>query len=245
MIFVKRLTTFYALSLLIDIYGELNQNYFLVWIFKPLLMPILLWIFLLNTNDVKHLSLKRTFIIVSLVCSWFGDLFLLYPESNLFLFGLVSFLFGHFCYIGAFCVRFVHEGVERFRRRLTFSSIFVTSIPFVFYIVFVLSMFSPHINVETDGKNRLWIPVILYTLVIVTMSFVSFLRDRQVDGFYLVFIGAILFVMSDSFLALNKFVFPLPTPSLYIMLTYGLGQYLITIGILRGTNNVDCKTFSD
>jgi uncharacterized membrane protein YhhN len=46
-------------------------------------------------------------------------------------------------------------------------------------------------------------------------------------------IGSILFVLSDSALAVNKFVRALPLEGLMVMSTYIVAQLLITIGILK------------
>ncbi len=48
-----------------------------------------------------------------------------------------------------------------------------------------------------------------------------------------VFIGAIVFVISDSILAINKFYTPIEKSSFFIMLTYLVAQYLIVIGVLK------------
>jgi uncharacterized membrane protein YhhN len=52
-------------------------------------------------------------------------------------------------------------------------------------------------------------------------------------GFWFALAGAVLFMISDSLLAINKFMNPLPQASLFIMLTYIAAQYLIVEGILR------------
>jgi uncharacterized membrane protein YhhN len=44
------------------------------------------------------------------------------------------------------------------------------------------------------------------------------------------FSGALLFVMSDSLLAINKFVHPIPEAGFLIMSTYILAQYFIVQG---------------
>jgi uncharacterized membrane protein YhhN len=52
-------------------------------------------------------------------------------------------------------------------------------------------------------------------------------------SFTLVFAGAISFMLSDSLLAINKFMQPLPLAGLAIMFTYILAQYLIVEGVVR------------
>jgi len=42
--------------------------------------------------------------------------------------------------------------------------------------------------------------------------------------------GAILFIISDSLLAINKFYQPFENAGILIMFTYGVAQLLITLG---------------
>jgi uncharacterized membrane protein YhhN len=52
----------------------------------------------------------------------------------------------------------------------------------------------------------------------------------------LMMFGALLFVASDSILAINKFYLPFEFAGIFIMLTYGLAQLLITIGAANYVN---------
>ncbi|CAF1363937.1 unnamed protein product [Rotaria sordida] len=131
-------------------------------------------------------------------------------------------------------VRLQHEGDE-LRRRLTVSAMIIASIPFLAYITFMLYILSPRLNTDIEETKDLLVPVVLYTIVIVGMAYTSYLRDRKASGFWSVFAGAVFFVLSDTILAFNRFVLPLPTPGLFVMFTYGIGQYLITIGTLQVT----------
>ena len=52
------------------------------------------------------------------------------------------------------------------------------------------------------------------------------------NSFWFVLVGATLFVLSDSLIAVSKFVAPFPMSGILIMATYGIGQYLIVEGFL-------------
>jgi uncharacterized membrane protein YhhN len=52
-------------------------------------------------------------------------------------------------------------------------------------------------------------------------------------SFAMVFGGAILFMISDSLIAINKFLEPLPQSGFWIMTTYIGAQFLIVRGLLR------------
>ncbi len=233
MVYIGPLSLLFSILLVIAMYSETVLNYAIMWTVKPLLMPVLLILFLLNAH--KNLSVERICLVISLSFSCLGDLLLMQHRNNLFIFGLISFLIAHISYIISFIVRLRHEG-DAMRQRLTISAMIVASIPFLAYIILMIYILYPKLNGNTVETKGLLMPIVFYTFIIVGMAYISYLRDRKSPGFWSVFIGAIFFVLSDSILAFNKFVAPLPAPGLFVMFTYGIGQYLITIGTLQVTS---------
>jgi uncharacterized membrane protein YhhN len=79
------------------------------------------------------------------------------------------------------------------------------------------------------------IPVVIYMFVILTMVVTAFLRKGRVSikNYKWVFIGAILFLISDSLLSVNMFFIPILFANILIMVTYSLAQYFIVLGILK------------
>jgi uncharacterized membrane protein YhhN len=79
------------------------------------------------------------------------------------------------------------------------------------------------------------VPVALYAGVILTMLYFSIARKDAVlhDSFVWVAGGAILFVLSDAMIAINKFVIELPLARILIMATYLVGQGAIITGIIK------------
>mgnify|MGYP000352624917 CR=1 FL=1 len=77
-------------------------------------------------------------------------------------------------------------------------------------------------------------PVVLYTMVIITMAIYALLRRgwTRDKSFIMVYSGALLFIMSDAMIAINKFMNPIVQARLLIMATYIAGQFLIAKGIL-------------
>jgi uncharacterized membrane protein YhhN len=82
------------------------------------------------------------------------------------------------------------------------------------------------------------VPVSLYTIVIITMAIAAVMRKgRTIDkSFIMVYSGALLFIMSDAMIAINKFLNPLVQARLLIMATYIAAQLLIIKGILIHEN---------
>lgn len=180
---------------------------------KPLLMILLggYFISLVGSNLTK-LSIL---VILALVGSWFGDTFLMLQGSNplFFIFGLGSFLLAHIAYILAF---------KKFDTVLTSSGRLVTSILFISYSL-VLSY------VLWSGLGEMKIPVILYALVLTLMGIFGVIKNMGVSNF--VVIGAVLFILSDSMIAYDKFVEPFSSSRFLIMCTYISAQFLIIRGI--------------
>jgi uncharacterized membrane protein YhhN len=78
-------------------------------------------------------------------------------------------------------------------------------------------------------------PVAAYVAVLVAMASVAWsLALRQVtQGAGMLALGATLFMLSDSLLAVNRFVSPLPYAGLWVLSTYYAAQAFIVTGLLR------------
>lgn len=184
---------------------------------KPSLLTALIFYFFLQS---KALNLKiRAMTLLALFFSLMGDIFLMFVNlsSNYFMFGLLSFFLAHLFY----CLVFLRN---RDPKSKPIGLIIVLSF-YAFGLFYLLK----------DHLGDLQIPVIFYILIILMMVITAFLRRKKVSqkSFIFVFIGAILFVISDSILALNKFYTPLQFSSISIMLTYGLAQFFIVKGLLK------------
>ena len=77
------------------------------------------------------------------------------------------------------------------------------------------------------------IPVLAYVIVILTMAWQAWERQRVVGGraAWLGFLGAALFVLSDSFLAVNRFRGAFDSARLLTLSTYYAAQWLIASSI--------------
>ena len=226
------LSKLFLFLLAIDMYSETMRYNIITWSVKSLLMPVLLILFLLNAQYC--LILERKFLVIALVFSWFGDLLLMQNRNDLFSFGLFSFLIAHLSYIISFMARLQHER-HALKHLLTVKTMIIASVPFLAYATFMLCILCPKMNTDREETKGLLIPVVLYIFVIIGMAYTSYLRARKAPGSWISFVGAVCFVLSDTMLALNRFLFPLPAAASCIMLTYGIAQYLITVGTLKAS----------
>jgi len=152
------------------------------YVLKPLTLLLIIAIPLLEFRD--EYSTYAYLIITGLVFSLLGDLYLLFPEKY-FTNGLYSFLVAHILYILAF-----NQGVS------TYCYAFL--LPIIVYIFIVTNYLKPKLG----GMKY---PVFGYILIISTMLFSALNMDFQFGEISFVAIGAILFTISDTTLAFNKF----------------------------------------
>ncbi len=213
---------FIALSNLLFIITDWTTG---TYITKPLLMTSLsIWFYLNIRNNFSAFS---KYILLGLIMSIAGDTFLLFTHigPRFFLFGLGSFLVTHFFYIAAF-IKYpnMKNGLVKFK--------FWVILPVLFYLFAFCWILLP------DLPDDLKIPVLTYGVVISIMLSLCVNMHKRVSTKISVKLitGAILFVISDSIIAFEKFkTIDLPSviTGLLIMSTYLIGQYLITKGSIK------------
>ena len=198
------------------------QYPFLEYIFKPALMISLIFYF--QKQSLLRGGKQDWWILLALIFSCFGDIALMFNGG--FLIGLGNFLIAHICYIFAFLKD--NRGIifTKKDRLMGVIGILIYGVALLFYLI-------PHLGAMT-------IPVVIYASTILTMLLTTLNRWKSVrwDSFQWVFLGAILFVISDSLIAVSRFVGQFPLSGILIMVTYALGQYLIIEGYLKKYNTL-------
>jgi uncharacterized membrane protein YhhN len=187
----------------------------MAWWLKPLLIPFLISIIAISDK----FSTQKT-LLFALFFSWIGDVLLLFSDKHplFFISGLVAFLIAHLVYI------FLFQNQNKINR----TKIYLRFSPIV--IIYLLGILS----VLWSSLNEMKIPVTIYAFVISTMLLMSIKSyfEWKKPANLLVLIGAVLFVISDSILAVNKFYTPVPMSSFLIMNTYLAAQFLIVKSVL-------------
>ena len=190
---------------------------------KSLIIPLLIWLYLRFVRG--HWNRFHSMIIIALIFSWIGDITLQLTQfqESFFLVGLGSFLITQLIYMVAF---FITPG----KNTLFFRKIYLL-IPVALYGWGILWLLSA-------GLGDMKLPVTVYTVVILSMLLAAVNREKKVNrqSFLLVLAGAILFVLSDSMIAINKFSQPFELARIAIMSSYITAQYLIAIGCTRQYN---------
>lgn len=209
----------------LTIFAKYISNPAIENIFKPLLMPTLMVLYLINTPKIKSHDAK--YLIAALVFSMLGDIFLM-PLLDNFILGLLSFLIGHIFYILLLLKLNNGNLIAGLKKNKL-----VTFIIFMSYLSLVILLTNSMINNSSDFS--LIIAVLIYASIISLMVFnsSSLYYNLNTINELIIFIGALFFMFSDSIIAINKFVSPIEFSGFYVMTTYCLAQFLIVYGVLR------------
>jgi uncharacterized membrane protein YhhN len=190
---------------------------------KPLIMTTLMSYYFLNVSE------RNYFFLIAMAFCWLGDVLLMFQGDEIyFIGGLVAFLTGHVLYVFSYRQMREPEGLGLLGpQRIRFS------FPIILAGTGLVVVLLPHLG-------ELKIPVMIYALVLTIMVLQALFRFGFTSkrSFVLIFVGALFFMISDSALAINKFMHALPMASLLIMATYITAQYLIVEGaIAHATEN--------
>lgn len=186
-------------------------------VFKPLTMVLVLVVAVQPSASTP--TSYRMLVVAGLLFSLAGDVFLMLP-SDRFIAGLASFLVGHVFYVSAFA------GAADLAP--------LALLPFAVAAAGIYAVLHRHL----DGLR---VPVLLYVAAIVAMAWLATGRWLAVGqlGALLACIGAILFVVSDGALAINRFARPFKGAQTVVLGTYFPAQLLIALSIGVGEALVD------
>lgn len=190
------------------------------WLCKPLVTASILVVAWRAQPAVS--SRYRRWILAGILCSLCGDVLLMLPQ-DLFVPGLLAFLGGHGCFIAAFL------GDSRFGTRPA-------------WLLACLGYGAIQLYLLWDAiAVPLRIPVIVYVVVLACMGGQAVARARMLRGTaqagsaVLAAAGALMFMLSDSVLAWDRFRGPLPLASLWILATYYLSLWWIARSVRGAT----------
>lgn len=192
---------------ILDLIGIYLEQSILIFIAKPLLMITLFWYYAVNAKRINKLFVAGLFF------SFLGDVLLLGSGELYFILGLLFFLIAHVFYIIM---------VVKLLKSTKLSQVLIASIPYLLIFYFLL-------NILYSGLRDMKIPVIVYAITITVLGISSlslFLQNKTKTHLVLVF-GVLIFIISDSVLALNMFYKEQAIYPLLIISTYVIAQYLI------------------
>jgi uncharacterized membrane protein YhhN len=166
---------------------------------------------------------RRWWFVCALACCLVGDVALMLPR-DLFVPGLTAFLAGHVLFVVGLLQAPSPAGSPPFSFSATgllVAAAVVIAVEAVPGSVLIQALWS-------DGHRSLVPPVLLYVAAIMTMVVLA-----ANVGITLALTGAALFLLSDTLLAIDRFVRPIPRGSLSVHVTYHLAQGLLVLSLLR------------
>jgi len=199
----------YSIFSAIAVYSAQTGNAILYKITKGIpVFSLLLFLVIFDFNTDY-----RLLIMAALFFSLAGDLFLL--SEKRFLYGVVAFLVSHVFYF----IAFVNE-TENFN--------------FLIFAPIILFTGSYFLIIKKSLKSKMVIPIAVYVTVISLMlwSAANLFFASENNNSLIIFIAAILFTISDSVLAWNKFVNKFKFAQLIILPTYYAAQLLFAVSVI-------------
>lgn len=161
---------------------------------------------------IKVQGMRGKLLFVALLLSATGDVTLSLKSGQYFVMGLGFFLIAQIFYIATFSRDFKMQ-----KPRIPIAAIL---------LVYSLTM----AIITTPSLKEMALPVYVYLATITTMGIFAAFRASPNK---LVLYGAVLFIASDSMIAINKFLTPIPASDYLVMFSYYLAQFLIVYGFLK------------
>jgi uncharacterized membrane protein YhhN len=213
----RSLFVVYTLVTLLEIIGEETGNRWLHYGCKPLIMGLLLawsWRQRSNVPGLRLLGVGMGFALL-------GDGLLMIREVDLFVPGLAAFLVMQVCYSVVF-----GRQIRATEEPANVPIAGLIALPFLLYTGTFYAALLPTFR-QPNLAVLQW-PVLAYALCLSTMGFMAALR-RGIPRYGYVLLGALLFIASDSAIAVRAFMAPFPGGTPIIMGTYAAAQWLIVV----------------
>ncbi len=202
----KVLITVFLIVSLLDIVAVAMDYPVMQAVFKPMIMLSLMAAYYFSVSKINPWYL------LAMAFSFLGDV-LLMDKNNLFLAGIAAFLGTQLIYI------FILK--KRLKKGRTLD-LLISIVPFLIF-------YSLLITVLQKNLGTLTIPVMVYGMAISIFGMAALLLYLQNKNFStrMLLWGAILFIISDSMIALQKFHDARSWYPVAIMATYVMAQFLI------------------
>lgn len=206
----------FAITTTVHLYASYNTNQKLRNISKPWILLSLLGFYLFSTDNVQ------TTVVLALIFSWIGDMFLILKGVKWFTVGGISFMISHFFFILSYA-KYVDFN--------SLNKVIVVSLILLFIIssTIIFKYLKPHL------PKPLFYPMYLYLIINGMMNCFAWFRAMSMSAkaSIITAIGALLFYISDCSLFFVRFDkdSKLKTHFL-VMLTYSIGELLIVLGLI-------------
>ena len=199
--------TFLAIAVAALLWAELKLSRLGVWLAKPIASTLFVVTALLAGALASSYG---RLILLGLLFSWLGDVFLIPKRQLFFIAGLGSFLLAHVAYSGAFLLQ-----------PLAVLPLALAAIAMVVVAIIVLRWLWPYL----PHNFR---PAVVSYLLAISLMVVLASGTMAATGLQLV-IGAVMFAASDIFVARDRFVSPSVANRLWGLPLYYAAQLIFAL----------------
>lgn len=189
---------------------------------KPTVLVALVAAAAIIPADHTVLADRRAWFVVALACCLVGDVLLMLPR-DLFVPGLAAFLGGHVFFIVGL-LQPPAPSVPPF----SFSTPGLVAATVAVLVVEAVPATLLFRSLADGRQRELVAPVALYLLAISTMVVLAVNVGILTAG-----LGAVLFLVSDTLLAWNRFIRPIPSGPVGVHVTYHAAQILLVLSLLH------------
>jgi alkenylglycerophosphocholine/alkenylglycerophosphoethanolamine hydrolase len=193
-----------------------QQPYPLSWLLKPLPVLIYAWLCWRAFPGAEGKVLGLGYIAAAI-----GDFFLDYGNRDgMFRQALLAFLVNQIAFATGFA--WLSRGKRMYWLR---------TLPVIAYCMFLAFWLLPK-------SGDLLLPVSIYLVALLSMGVLACRVETKIG---LLWLGAMLFVLADSLIGINKFAMPFNHSVLIIVTLYLSGQSLIAWALMREARRRDCS----
>jgi uncharacterized membrane protein YhhN len=202
----KVLITVFLIVSILDIIAVAMDYPVMQAVFKPMIMLSLMAAYYFSV------AIINPWYLLAMAFSFLGDV-LLMDKNNLFLAGIAAFLGTQLIYI--FIIK---KRLKKSRAR----DLLISIVPFLIFYSLLISVLQKNLGTLT-------VPVMVYGMAISILGMAALLLYLQNKNSItrMLLMGAILFIVSDSMIALQKFHAARTWYPVVIMATYVMAQFLI------------------
>ena len=200
-------STFLAIAVAALLWAELKLSRLGVWLAKPIASTLFVITALLAGAPASPYG---QLILLGLLFSWLGDVFLIPKRPRFFVAGLGSFLLAHLAFSGAFLLQ-----------TLAVLPLALAAAAMVVVAIIVLRWLWPHLPHNLR-------PAVVSYLGAISLMVVLASGTMAATGLQLV-IGAVLFAASDMFVARDRFVSPSVANRLWGLPLYYAAQLIFAL----------------
>ena len=212
-----------AVAAVVDWVAVVRDDDRLEYAAKPAVLALLTAAAALLPNAHTNLVDRKWWFVAALALCLLGDVLLMLP-GNLFVPGLLAFLIGHVLFI----IGLLQPPSPPASPPFAFSPTGLAVASVVAVACGAIPATLLFRSLARNGTTELLAPVAIYLSAILTMAVLA--ANVAVPA---AAVGAAFFVLSDTLLALDRFVRPVPLGNVAVHVTYHLAQGLLVLSLVH------------